>query len=109
MSSATGQVKFEDGTIMFFRYCGTSDTVVPALFENFSDLWDVFWRNEPHRVCHCNNDEPVEIATNYADGFCWPGRACRQCLCVTKGLGTGIDEYLYDLETDGLPAWWENI
>jgi len=109
MSSATCQVKFNDGTIMYCRYNGTSDTVIPALFENFDELWNIYWRNEPERLCSCGNDEPVEIATNYAHGFYWPGKACRKCMCVTEGFGTGIDEYLYDLEIDGLPHWWKKL
>ena len=67
---------------------------------------NAMWRNQPHNECKCGGDEPVEIATDYGRGFWWTGRACKTCKAITNGLGTGLDETMYDVENDGLPDWW---
>jgi len=105
MSHATGKVRFNDGTVMFYEYNGTCDVVCNCLYDSYKEMHSN-WRDQPSNECTCGNDEEVEIATNYADGYYWPGKACRKCKAITRGLGSAVDEYIYDEETEGLPDWW---
>lgn len=105
MSHANGRVKFDDGAILHFEYNGTADMVCNCLYFSYDDMVSA-WRNQQDQVCECGNAEPVEIATDYGSGSQWPGMACRHCMAITMGLGTGLDESLYDIAKAGLPGWW---
>ena len=104
MSHANGQVKFQDGLVLHYEYDGTSDIVLPALYKTWEEMHEN-WRNQPWKQCSCGKDEPVELATDYAFGYSWAGRACRHCMAVTDGIGVyDINEYIVD---DLLPEWWQ--
>jgi len=103
MSHANGQVKFKDGSVFYFEYNGTVDIVENCLYEKYIDM-SANWRKQPNNSCECGNDEPVKIATDYAYGSSWDGRACKKCLAIKDGLGSGVGDY--KLETRGLPEWW---
>lgn len=101
MSSATGQVRFFDGVIMWFRYDGTGDVCIDPLWENQSGL-SKNWRSEPDMApCLCGQDEPCDIACNYGAGMLWSGRACRKCRVFTLG-----DDMIDVDEQYDLPSWW---
>jgi hypothetical protein len=106
MSHANGQVKFNDGLVLHYEYNGTCDVVCPALWRTNKEVW-AHWRDQPDRDCTCGHDEPVEIATDYGSGCYWTGRACRRCMVITDGFGTGFDETIYDREKTGITDWWE--
>lgn len=104
MSHANGQVRFTDGTVLYYEYNGTCDIVCNCLYENYQEM-TLNWRNQPHNHCTCDSDESVEIATDYGYGFFWDGKACKKCKAITDGLGSGVDDYKQ--ETKGLPKWWK--
>lgn len=106
MSHANGQVKFNDGLILYYEYNGTSDVEISNLKDTKKEVHDN-WRDHEDLTCNCGKDEPVIIACDFANGSWWKGRACRYCRAFTKGLGFGIenDEYVYK-EFGGLPDWW---
>jgi hypothetical protein len=101
MSHSSGQVKFEDGTIMHFEYDGTNDFVINKLFNTFEEMWNN-WRTYDYQKCSCGTDEQVEIATNYGDGFSWDGKACKTCKAFTKGIKPKYQDKYYEL-----PNWWK--
>ena len=105
MSHATGKVRFTDGQIMYFEWDGTADIVCNCLY-NTNEEMSKNWRKQPSNECLCGDDEAVEIANDYADGYRWAGKACRKCKAITLGRGADIDEYMYDAEEEGLPDWW---
>ena len=90
MSDAYGVVKFPDGLLKYYRYDGTSDICNPSLYDNINDIW----KCHEWTVCNCGKDEPVEIYSDYGGGFSWPGRACRNCRCITDKLEPwGCDDW----------------
>ena len=103
MSHARGQVRFDDGTIMYYEYNGTCDVVCSCLYDTATEMQDK-WRNQPHNECKCGKTEPVQIATNYGDGSSWIGKACKNCRSIDYGRGNMYDEE--DEYRDGLPSWW---
>lgn len=106
MSSAYGVVRFKsDGKLLFYLYDGTSDICVPTLCENMDDIWkDNGWLR-----CKCEHDEPVEIFSDYGGGFYWEGKACRHCMCITKGLEPWSNEdEIVDI-THEQPKWLKEI
>ncbi len=108
MSHANGQVRFPDGLVLFFEYNGTSDVEIPNLYNTSQELSNN-WRDHPKVKCVCGQEsEPVEIATDYADGSQWKGKACRKCMCITSGMFTNVDDYNAEphlTEQEGLPDW----
>jgi hypothetical protein len=100
MSHDNGQVKFEDGTVLHCEYNGTVDFMCNCLYDNYSDMHQN-WRNQLFNTCTCGNDEEVEIATSYGNGYYWEGRACKKCKAITKNL-----QVEYESECGGLPDWW---
>ncbi len=102
MSHADGQIKFQDGTILFCEFDGTADVMLSCLYDSPYGVQKM-WRAQPHHTCSCGNDEPVEMATKYACGFYWQGRACKNCRAITGGAYFGIDTHEY---TSRLPDWW---
>jgi hypothetical protein len=106
MSHAYGQVRFSDGLVLHYRYYGTVDMALDALFDTASGVYDD-WRSHTARACVCGKDEPVEIATEYGSGFSWNGRACRHCMAITAGFSPyEKTESGYVVKRDGLPDWW---
>lgn len=121
MSNANGAVRFNDGAVMFYEYQGTSDVCNPILRKTLSDV-SHWWRKhdeEAHaRWKACKHDgEEVTIYSDYGGGFCWPGRACRECSCITQNtmpwedmyeggeyFRAGSREPKYAI-TDGRPEW----
>ncbi len=98
MSHAYGQVRFCNGTVMHFEYDGTTDRCINPLRDTVKEVVKN-WRKyiDSEKTCTCDQDEePVEIATDYGDGHHWHGMACKACKVITKGM----------LYIDGLPDWW---
>lgn len=87
MSSAKGTARRPNGAVVgYFRYNGTSDTVVPALFSTTIELEDA-WRKEPNKWDSCSHDlETVTLHADYGSGFSWPGKVCLVCSAVREGL-----------------------
>lgn len=120
MSSATGQVRFNDGLILYFVYGGTVDEIYPKLFESREEAFNA-WGDESlslkNSITSVADSEPVELATNYGGGFNWVGKASRSAMEITEGLHP--DQFIQDPEdpfgrreiivnptTSGLPDWF---
>lgn len=99
MSHSVAAVKFEsDGLVLFGEYNGTVDVMISSLYTTTEER-SAKWRSHEWKTCTCNQTpEPVEIATNYGDGFNWKGSACRACLCLVSGFDPDEDE-------PGCPEW----
>lgn len=100
MSHAYGYVLCKDGTKFHYEYNGTSDVTIPML-RNSPEEVSKYWRNGEWRYCSAPKEhqhEDVQIYTSYGDGFHWPGKICRQCMCITDGF-----EPDYDNEFPGEP------
>ena len=81
MSHATGALKFEDGTIRYYEYDGTSDIVLSHHYETTQEVSDN-WRNGTWLNCECGKEEPVSIFTSYGGGYYIDGMACKHCNSV---------------------------
>ena len=83
MSHANGLVRFDDGTVRFFEYNGTSDACRPKHWKNYRDV-QKHWREETYvRTCRCKRPpETVEAFTDYGRGFTWMTTACRHCRVI---------------------------
>lgn len=120
MSRATAAVRFEDGTVKWCIYNGTSDIMMPRLFDTPDEPWDAYYAKDrglppvelwPEPV---GEPEPVTIYCGYGNGWTWPGMATRNV--ITEGT----DPYEYDdnesngwnapdykhPHTDGTPEWY---
>ena len=101
MSNASAAVRFPDGTIRYGIYAGTSDLMYPALFEFIDEAWD---HNRTSRMSECGDGIqqvlPVEIYSDYGDGFWWTGTA------TMTHIVDGIDGYeATSMPIDGKPDW----
>jgi hypothetical protein len=120
MSNATGQVRFEDGLILYFVYGGTVDEIYPKLFESREEAFNA-WGDEnlslKNRVSSVADSESVELATNYGGGLVWIGKASRSAMEITDGLRPnqfiqdpddpfGLREIIDNPTTSGLPDWF---
>lgn len=120
MSNATGQVKFDDGVILYFVYGGTVDRCYPKIFTSRDEAFNA-WGNEnltfKSSATSVADSEPVEIATNYGRGFTWFGKASRCAMEITEGLQParfiqdpedpfGRREIVVHPTTPGLPDWF---
>ena len=104
MSHANGQVHFQDGLILHVEYNGTCDVYCTRLFKTHSEMY-AEWRANNSASCSCGKDEPVELATDYADRYSVKGRACRHCMAITFDPYRHSEDRLPD-EAQGLPEWW---
>ena len=65
MSHANGEVRFDDGSIKYFEYNGTSDICIPKLYDTYDELIDN-WRKWKQEKVSCNHyEEAIEIYTDY--------------------------------------------
>lgn len=84
MSHSSGSVVFhKDGLVMHCEYDGTSDIMIPALWDTEEEMIDN-WRTFNRKKCSCGNFEPVTIYSNYGGGFDWEGEACRTCKAINN-------------------------
>lgn len=103
MSSASACVRFEDGTVKWCVYHGTSDILLPGLFDSLDEAWKArddgrSWKGtEDHDPEHVP-EEAVVIYSDYGGGFWWNGVATRRYV-----VGP-LDPYEGDM-TDGTPEW----
>ena len=102
MSHASGKVRFNDGTIMHYEYDGTSDWVIPKLYDTHEEMWDN-WRKYEYQEIHCEHKlEDIEIYSDYGNGFYWKGKACRKCNMVIEGRSL---DHIDDFIQYGKPKW----
>lgn len=116
MSRATAAVRFQDGTVKWGIYDGTSDILIPRLFDGPDEPWDAYYADRkglpkvelwPEAE---GEPEPVTIYSDYGGGWTWESMATRNV--VTEGLDPF--EYVEDLSsaeykrprTDGTPEWF---
>lgn len=81
MSHATGALKFNDGTIRYYEYNGTSDVVISHHYATKEEVSEN-WRKGKWVDCNCGKEEPVSIFTQYGHGFYIDGKACKHCNSV---------------------------
>ena len=107
MSHDVGAVKFNDGTIKYYEYNGTSDVVISHIYDSLKEVREN-WRNHVWEECNCENEEEVRIYSNYGGGFTFDGLACRECKSLRSkredvndygGLGWFLNE------KSGIPKW----
>lgn len=98
MSRASASVHFPDGTIRHCLYHGTVDCLWPRLFDTSREAWDAYGTDGGERP-RAAAGEPVEIYSDYGDGFWWRGTATRDY--VTSELDVTEIEELFD----GTPDW----
>jgi len=117
MGTSMGCVRFNDGMILYASYQNTSDVMSSRIWKSFAESLEGRPNGEVFDSikCHCGQDEPVLLATNYGGGFYWSGRACRHCMAITKGDSPYAIESPYgtfdivpgpDFYKDGIPDWW---
>jgi hypothetical protein len=107
MSHATGAVRFSNNEIYYCEYNGTVDVMLPKLFNTYEEM-EVEWRKQIWSVCKdkTHQHQVVEIATSYAGGFSWIGKACIICKTITDYFSiVDHDEVYYH---DSLPEWFPN-
>ena len=111
MSHSTAAVKFGDGSIMHGEFNGTVDVLLPSLYLTEEERKDN-WRSYPTKWKRCDNkehqQEEVDVAVSYGNGWYWKATACRECMCVIEPLsletmGEGTD---FPFPKDGLPNWY---
>lgn len=109
MSHSQGRVKFPSGNIGYLEYNGTTDVMLPNIYETEEELLKN-WRKQNWKSCsnkqHTHID--VEIATSYGDGFYWKSKACVECNCLIDNLMPFEDSIREEkqLYTHGIPEWW---
>lgn len=81
MSHSIGAIRFSDGTIRYYEYNGTSDTVLSCHYSTSAEVSE-HWRNQPDKHCTCGCEEDVSIFSWYGRGFYFNGKACRKCCSV---------------------------
>jgi hypothetical protein len=103
MSHATGVVKCKDNTLFYFEYNGTSDMNLSTLY-NTTEEMHANWRSNAMPKCTCDGPhEYVEMANCYGGGALYPGKICRNCMCIVSPIHW--DDF-FDEEHPGLPDWW---
>lgn len=99
MSHSIGAIKFNDGSIRYYEYDGTSDIVLSCHYSTCEEVFDN-WRNQPNNHCKCGKEEDVSIFSSYGRGFYFLGKACRFCYSVRP------NDLDFDEETDD---WANNL
>lgn len=109
MSRATAAVRFPDGTVKWCLYNGTSDNLIPRLFDSPIEPWDAYYakRDGPEQVNLWPEPEgevvPVTIYSDYGGGWTWPGTAAPN---VVVGPLDPWDDDTWNKRVDGRPDWY---
>jgi len=119
MSHATGYCRFPNGTVKYFLYDGTVDYARVDLHHSEDAAWAT--RDDipkPTREIEGAPGEPVTLATNYAGGYHWSGRANLSTMKITAGHCPYVSpnkpvssskswqqEHPGQMPKDGLPDW----
>jgi hypothetical protein len=98
-----GAVKFQDGTILYCEYDGTSDVMTPCLRETVEEVREN-WRkkNWSEHDETCTESEPVEVMSLYGGAFLWHATACRRHKLLTGGFMSDADD---SDRSEGQPEW----
>jgi hypothetical protein len=103
MSHALGALKFEDGTIRYYEYDGTSDIVLSHHYATEEEVSEN-WREGEWLDCSCGKEESVSIFTKYGYGFYIDGKACKNCNSVAS------NEFYFDvIERDEQEDWAKTL
>ncbi len=89
MSHASGRVRLWDGVEFWYEYNGTSDVVMPRLYETLDELQANWRRTDDDPECQHDPNcdwELAMISSNYGGGFHWPGQVCRKCKLIVSPL-----------------------
>lgn len=79
MSHANATFVFADRPSLFGEYDGTSDVMLPLMFDTRDQAAD-HWRNQEWKDCACGRESVNCIAhTDYGLGFWWHAKACLTC------------------------------
>lgn len=106
MSHAIGVVRFKDGSIGFFEYDGTSDTVInERVRDTYKEMKDNWRGSDNHSKCDCldKDKEKVETFSNYGDGWYFESLFCRK----HKSISTD-DDSLYENMSLGAKDFEDN-
>ena len=106
MSSASARVRFPDGEVRHCIYHGTSDTLVPQLFDTSREAWDTARTGWPETGEVSGEVFDVEIYSDYGGGFYWGGQATREFVLSDFTAPFDDDFNPRRIETtDGEPEW----
>ncbi len=103
MSHSDGALKFEDGSIMYFEYNGTSNVCISATYKDRDDV-SANWRDHKWKECTCGGEELVRVFASYGRGFSFDGLACKNCASLrakryeSTAVGFCGYAYPYDIE-----------
>jgi hypothetical protein len=93
VSHASGEVILNGKTVGHFEYNGTSDVVIPWIYDTKEEMLDNWRRPDPWPSCACKQPPtPVRLYTIYGDGFNWRGKVCLTCKVVVDGLDPWPEE-----------------
>lgn len=110
MSRAAAAVRFADGTVKWALYNGTTDRLVPLLFDDPEAPWDAYYgRIEVDPYPEPEGEiEDVTVFSDYGDGWTWPAKAARNLVVAGRDPfeddGHGNDRWP---NADGRPAWFD--
>lgn len=100
MSHASGCVRFDDGAIKWTIYDGSSDVMLPRLFDTPMGPWDALRAGGDLWLVVEGEGEHVLIYSDYGHGFWWEGTAGRD------GIIGPLEPWDPDVEQhDGQPEW----
>lgn len=107
MSSAGAAVRFEDGSVRFCIYHGTSDTLHPRLFVSLAEAWAALRNPDidsyPEAI---GEPEPVIIYSDYGGGWTWPGTATRDVVIGPCNFYDDDSDEAWNARVDGTPDWY---
>lgn len=86
MSHASGEVRFNDGTVRYVEYNGTCDVLYPLSYDTFEEM-EANWRKFPQEPnCKHEKLENADFYGYYGKGIGWEVTCCRECGWITKNL-----------------------
>lgn len=77
MSSGWAAVRFPDGTVKACIYNGTSDILVPRLYDTTGEAWEARKNGADAWPDPEGEPEPVIVYSDYGGGFWWEAKATR--------------------------------
>lgn len=117
MSHANLYVRFPDGAVRYGIYSGTADVACRELHGSPAAAWDAYEDHQCYTAATLIpwGTVPVDIATDYGNGFAWRGHATRDVLVTGRfpfgmdGAGGAVIEPPADGYTEGLPDWVQDV
>lgn len=80
MSHASADFVFQNGTVLYGEYDGTSDVMLSRMYGTPEERQEN-WRRQVWGTCECGA-EPIDciVHCHYGSESTWPGKACLNCM-----------------------------